>query len=406
MTKVVHIQNHLPSSGNAAFRLHKALVNGGVDSYMLSLTSDVLVGKRVDKLRLLASFKAMLHGRLHAKKLRKIDDSYGMFSYPILGNNIADHKMVRNADIIYLHWILGGFLNFNNIENLAKLGKPIIIFMHDMWTITGGCHYSFSCDNYKTDCSSCQMFPNGDSELPMKEFKKKLKLYNSYKNLHFLAPSTWLYDLANISKLTKGKDIFKIPNLVGNEPFKPIDQKSAREILGLNNSGTIILFGAASPRSPYKGWSYLIKALEHLITTENTEDITVAIFGSDYDEEIAKAIPFKTNFLGRLRDEYSTAIAYNAADVFVAPSLAETFGLVILEAMRCETPVVAFDTGGVSDIIEHKKNGYLANYKDAQDLAKGIDFCLNQKLNIDVTNALDSDTIIGQHISLYKRLLN
>jgi glycosyltransferase involved in cell wall biosynthesis len=406
MTKVVHIQNHNSPSGNAAFRLHKGLLENGIDSFMLSLTSEAPISKRVSKLRLRGSFKALLHGRLHRRKIRKVDTSYGMFSSPILGNNIVNHEMVQNADIIYLHWVLAGFLNYKNIEDLAKLGKPIIVFMHDMWTITGGCHYSFSCENYKTDCSSCQMFPNGGSQLPMKEFKKKLKLYNTHKNLHFLAPSTWLFDLAKTSMLTKGKDIVKIPNLVDAKPFKLVDQKSAREILGLNASDTIILFGAVSPRSPYKGWSFLTKALEHLATKKNITNITVAVFGSDYDEEIASAIPFKTQFLGRLRDEYSTATAYNAADVFVAPSLAETFGLVVLEALRCQTPVAAFDTGGINDIIEHKQNGYLAKYKDAEDLAKGIEFCLSQKLNIEVSTALDSEVIVNQHISLYKRLLS
>jgi len=406
MTKVVHLQNHNSPSGNAAYRLHKALLESEVDSYMLSLTSDAPISKRIDKLKLRSGFKALINGRLHNRKIRKIDSSYGMFSSPILGNDIVDHEMVQKADIIYLHWILGGFLNFKNIEDLASLNKPIIVFMHDMWTITGGCHYSFSCENYKTDCSSCQMFPQGGSQLPMKEFKKKLKLYNTYKNLHFLAPSTWLFDLANKSLLTKGKDIVKIPNLVDTKPYKPIDRKSAREILGLNTSGTIILFGAVSPTSPYKGWSYLTEALEHLALKENTADITVAIFGSDYEERVASAVPFKTHFLGRLRDEYSTATAYNAADVFVAPSLAETFGLVVLEAIRCKTPVAAFDTGGISDIIDHKQNGYLAKYKDAKDLSDGIEFCLSEKLKVEASPSLDKETIVNQHISLYKRLLN
>lgn len=406
MTKVVHIQTHNSSSGNAAFRLHKALLEGGVDSSMLSLTSETAIDKRVDKLQLRSSFKALINGRLLSRKLRKMDNGFGMFSSPILGNNIVNHEMIKKADIIYLHWILGGFLNFKNIEALAKLNKPIIVFMHDMWTITGGCHYSFSCENYKTDCSSCQMFPNGGSNIPIKQFKKKLKLYNTYKNLHFLSPSTWLFDLANQSKLTEGKDIVKIPNFVDRKPFKPVDQKSARKILELNTTGTIILFGAASPQSPYKGWNYLIESLKHLKTLTNTTDITVAIFGSDFDEKVATAVPFKTKFLGRLRDEYSTATAYNAADVFVAPSLAETFGLVVLEAIRCETPVAAFDTGGISDIIDHKKNGYLAKYKDAEDLAKGIEFCLSQKLKVEASPDFDTGLIINQHISLYKRLLN
>ncbi len=406
MTKVVHLINHISPSGNAAYRLHKALLEHDVDSNMLSLNSEVPLSKRVDKLRLRANFKVLLNNKLHKLKINKVDTSYGMFSAPILGNDVVNHKLVQNADVIYLHWILGGFLNLKNIDALARLNKPIIFFMHDMWTITGGCHYSFSCKNFETDCSSCQMFPNGGADLPMKEFKKKMNLYNTYRNFHFLAPSTWLFDLAKKSMLTKGKDIVKISNLVDSEPFKPVDQKFARKILGLDASGSIILFGAASPYSPYKGWNYLIKALEHLATKKNIPEITVAIFGSDYNEKVAAAIPFKTKFLGRLRDEYSTATAYNAADVFVAPSLAETFGMVVLESIRCQTPVAAFDTGGISDIIDHKQNGYLAKYKDAEDLAEGIVFCLNEKLKVEASPSLNKKIIVDKHISLYKRLLS
>jgi glycosyltransferase involved in cell wall biosynthesis len=197
----------------------------------------------------------------------------------------------------------------------------------------------------------------------------------------------------------------KIPNLVDTKVFKDIDQKVAREILGIKTSGTVILFGAVSPRSPYKGWVYLVKALEKLKTVDTKKDITIAIFGSGYEEKIASSIPFKVKFFGSFRDEQTMAVAYNAADVFVAPSVAETFGLVVLEALRCKTPVVAFDTGGIPDIIQHKKNGYLANYKDATDFAKGIVFCINEKLNIEVSSKFDRETIVSQHKSLYKRLL-
>ncbi|MGS0525305.1 hypothetical protein ACU8V7_09050 [Zobellia nedashkovskayae] len=90
MTKVVHLQNHNSPSGNAAYRLHKALLESEVDSYMLSLTSDAPISKRIDKLKLRSDFKALINGRLHNRKIRKIDSSYGMFSSPILGNDIVD----------------------------------------------------------------------------------------------------------------------------------------------------------------------------------------------------------------------------------------------------------------------------------------------------------------------------
>ncbi len=406
MTKVVHLQTHNSPSGNAAYRLHKGLLNVGVDSYMLSLTSEVPISKRVKTLKFRSGLKALINGRLHQRKIQKVDPSFGMFSSPILGNSIVKHQMVESADIIYLHWVLAGFLNLKNIETLAKLNKPIIFFMHDMWTITGGCHHSFSCDHYKRDCSDCQMFPNGDEHIPIQQFKKKHQLFNKYKNFHFLAPSTWLFNLAQESVLTKGKDVLMIPNLVDVKPFKSINKNAAREILGLPESDTIILFGAVSPRSPYKGWEYLKCALKLLENKKQLSNVTVAIFGSDYDDKVAEAIPFNVKFLGRLRDEYSTTIAYNAADVFVVPSLAETFGLVVLESIRCKTPVAAFDTGGISDIITHKKNGYLAKYKDSKDLAEGINYCLNNKLEVIASPALDKISVLNQHISLYQRLLD
>ena len=406
MTKVVHLLNHNSPSGNAAFRLHTALLEGGVDSYMLSLSSDVPISERVDKLRLRANFKVLLNNRLHSRKTRKADPSYGMFSSPILGNNVVSHEMVQNSDIIYLHWICGGFLNYKNIEDLAKLNKPIIFFMHDMWTITGGCHYSFSCENYKTDCSSCQMFPHGGSELPMKEFKKKSKLYSSYKNLYFAAPSTWLTDLAKKSALTRDKPIYHLPNVIDYNMFKSFDKNFARNILNIKDDGYIIAFGAVSPKSPYKGWRYLKEALELLYQEKGTEAISILIFGSDHDAEIANAIPFKTTFLGRLRDEYSTALVYNAADIFMAPSLADNLPTTVMESLCCGTPVVGFDNGGIPDMVVHHQNGYLAKYKDSQDLMNGIKYCLSHKMEVKPPSIFNTDAVINTHKKLYKEMLS
>jgi glycosyltransferase involved in cell wall biosynthesis len=329
-----------------------------------------------------------------------------MFSYPIFGNNIENHILVKKADIIYLHWVIGGFLNLNNIEQLAKLNKPIIIFMHDMWSFTGGCHYSFECDNYTENCKGCQMFPEPEPKLPVKEFNKKNKLYHKYENLYFVSPSNWLSELAKKSGLTRDKPIFHIPNIVDVHPFKSFDKKMARQVLNLDLNDIIIAFGAASPKSPYKGWKYLKLALDLLAKDSSFNKVSVAIFGSDYDDEIAKAVPFKTKFMGRVYDEYSTALIYNAANIFVAPSMAETFGLVILEAIRCGTPVVAFETGGIPEIISHKKNGYLAAYKDAEDLFRGIKFCLEQQLDVVPPAYLDTDVSIDTHKALHEKILS
>ena len=118
------------------------------------------------------------------------------FPYPVLGSNVSIMKEIREADYIYIHWVLGGFLTLKNIEQLAKLGKPLIFFMHDMWTFTGGCHYSFvPVKNTPQFCFNCQILPkNKNNDLSSKEFQKKLKLYSKYDNLFFISPSKWLYN--------------------------------------------------------------------------------------------------------------------------------------------------------------------------------------------------------------------
>ena len=401
--KVVHIQKHLPTSGNAAFRLHNAFLNAGIDSYMLSLSSDIHGNSRIKYLHDVYQLIAWVDGKILKYLTRKALTKFGLFSFPVLGVPISKRRIIKQADVIYLHWINGGFLNLSIIGELAKLNKPIIFFMHDMWTITGGCHHSFDCKKYTYGCHNCQVFnEKKKNDLSRKEFNKKLRLYSKYENLFFVAPSQWLYECAKNSLLTKNKPVFYIPNLLDTTVFKPFDKKIARHILNLSPDEIIIAFGAVTVDSPYKGWSYLQKALQ--ILKNQNFNISVIIFGSGYNKEIDDSIPFKTKFLGYLRDDYSTVLVYNAADLFIAPSLAETFGYVILESLCCGTPVVSFNVGGIPDLIKHKDNGYLATYRDEEDLASGIKYCLENKLNARALSGFETDETIKKHFNLFKAL--
>ena len=128
------------------------------------------------------------------------------------------------------------------------------------------------------------------------------------------------------------------------------------------------------------------------------------VFGSGYNKKIADAIPFKTNFLGYLSDKYSTSLVYNAADVFIAPSVVEAFGYVIMESLYCGTPVVAFDVGGIPDMIKHKENGYIAKYKDANDVCEGIKFCLKHGLKGYLLPNFTRESIIKKHLELFEHI--
>ena len=337
---------------------------------------------------------------------RRIDRKFGMYSFPILGTNISVKELVKNADIIYLHWVQGGFLNLSNYRQIARLGKPVIIFMHDMWTITGGCHHSFSCEKYKTKCYNCPMFTSkGLFDWATIEFNNKKKLYSEFENLYFVSPSKWLSDCAKRSFLTKDKPVYHIPNIVDNNLFKPVDKKFARQILNVDHDEFVISFGAFLISSAYKGWGLLLQALQIISKDHNSKNISILVFGGGYNKEIADSVPFRTRFMGFLKDEYSTVLVYNAADVFVTPSLADNFPTTVLESQACGTPVVGFDVGGIPDMIKHKDNGYLAKYMDAEDLANGIRFCLHNKVKGRLLPEFEESILTKKHTDLMNSLL-
>ena len=401
MIKVIHIQISTIAAAGVALRLNNALSESNIDSSFLALHPSVNDSEKIIHLGKIPKIISMLDRMLRSFILRNSNKQFGLFSYPILGTNVSRIKQVKEADIIYLHWIQGGFLNLKNIYQLAKLKKPIIFFMHDMWTITGGCHHSFSCEKYKSRCNDCQIFSkHKKNDWSAMEFDRKLKLYNKFDNIYLLSPSKWLRDCASQSQLTINKPIFYIPNSVDNKIFKPFDKNIAKQILNLNVNDTVIAFGAVSIGSPYKGWAYLQRALEILKYDDDLNKISVLIFGDDYSKQVADEIPFNTKFMGYLRDGYSLSLVYNAADVFVAPSLADNLPTTLLESLSCGTPVVGFDVGGIPDMIKHKENGYLAKYRDAEDLANGIKFCLKNNIKGQLLPDFEMSNIIEKHLEL------
>ena len=405
--KVVQIQYSEDSAGRAALRLHKAFLEAQIDCSILYLKPPGTNNPGIHSLGRIANKIADIDFKIQTSIRKNVAPDYGLYSYPILGTDISKLPQIQEADYIILHWVLHGFLSIRNMGQLIKLGKPVIFFMHDMWTITGGCHYSLECTKYKTKCYDCPAFVrNKGRDYASSEFDKKLKLFSAHSNVYFAAPSTWLFNCIKESALAKDKPAFHIPNVLDRTIFKPYDKKVAKQILNIPEDETVIGFGAMSVNSPYKGWGYLKSALEILKNDTRQKNLSVLIFGSSYNEQIADSIPFKTKFMGSLKDEYSSALVYNAADVFIAPSLADNLPYTIFEALSCRTPVVAFNTGGIPDMVQHKINGYLAKYKDAQDIADGIHFVLDNGIKGHLSAEYETSNTVKKHQQLFEQIRN
>lgn len=405
MTKVVHLQSYVSLQGNAPFRLHNAMLDAGMDSSMIVFNTPKPGTKRFYRFggvnRILKTF---IYGLLQKMVRRKIRTNPNLFSFPyIVGNDVSGHPLIADADVIYLHWINGGFLSLRNLKKILALGKPVVFFMHDMWPITGGCHHSFDCVGYKSDCSHCPMFEGNKKRTYASIGMDGKKNTYSAGNLHFVSPSTWLQRCAAQSAAVSNKSIFCIPNVISEKVFKKVDKAVARQILGIEQSAHVISFGCvAGVNNPIKGWQYFESALKKIKTIEPELNITVLIFGSEFNQEIAASLPYNVQFLGQVNDEISMVVINNAADVFVSPSLAESFGMTAMENVMCGTPVVAFNNGGTVDFIKHKTNGYLADYQSANDLAEGIIFCLKNIMSMVLSSEFSTASIINNHRQLFK----
>lgn len=380
--KVVHIINADTRGGapKAAYSLHKALLSIGVDSGMLvqrkfsdddkvnSYNSNFFQTQLTNSRMLLDIFQMKLFTK----------EDKGRFSFASIGKDISDHQIIKEADVLHLHWINEGYLSINSLLQLAKLGKPIIWTLHDMWAFTGGCHYSAGCKLYESLCRNCPYLKRpslNDSSTSLQQ--KKADLYKELKPT-FVTCSNWLARVAKSSSLLKEYSVTAIPNPIDINVYKPLDKKLIKQKLGLSENKKYILFGTLNLNEERKGFKKLVEALNHLFTNhqEIKEDTELLIYGTASEEEI-KMLPAKVNSFGRITDVQNLVECYNAADVFVAPSLEDNLPNTVMESLTCGVPVVAFNIGGMPDMIEHKTNGYLAKPFSSVDIANGISFVID-----------------------------
>jgi len=409
--KVVHI-NTLDIVGGAAIaahRLHLLLLEKGIDSKMLvmSKSSDELsieLAKEGKLEKFIFSNFRKFREKLIFEKYKSRDRSV-VFSTGKYGIDISKHPYINKADTIHLHWINGGYLSLKDLKKLGKLNKKIIWTLHDMWAFTGGCHYSNWCDKYVKQCGNCHILKsNKDNDITRKIWKQKEKIIKNL-DLHIITCSEWLGECAKKSSLLKNKNIEVIPNILDKNVFKPIDQYVSREILNLDKNKKYICFGAINSTTDLrKGYKYMKKALEILAQKDYqiNNDLELLIFGTSYSKYM-EDLPFRTNFLGKISDEHTLAIIYNSVDVFVGPSLEDNLPNTILESLHCGTPVVSFDVGGLPDMVDHKKNGYLAKYKDSADLANGIKWTLENLKKVRIEKKeLSGEKVLEKLLEVYR----
>ena len=271
-----------------------------------------------------------------------------------------------------------------------------------MLPFTGGCHYSGECDKYKSICQECtQINSSKFNDISNRLFNKKINLWKDI-DINIVCPSNWMESCVKESRIFKSKNVSVIPTGVDREVFKKIDKKIARNILNLPADKKILLLGAVNINGePRKGGKEAYDAINYYLKEYEESDIELVVFGS-YNN-IFQDLNINITMMGKVNDEYTLALLYSSADVFLAPSKEENLANTVLESLSCNTPVVAFNIGGMPDVIKHGENGFLVSPYNIKDFGT----CIDESLNFSYENLklLDNKFSLKEQVKLYLDLI-
>lgn len=380
--KIVHLCSmDFGGAGKAAYRLHKGLQEIGVDSSMVVMckkTSDDSVYALPSEVsnspeKWWGLLTNIWEKSLTGYPLRPTDNELFSEFYAAISLEPL-HEIIRSADIINLHWV-AGFFNASLMPSYL-LNKKIVWTLHDMNPFTGGCHYAGECIRYHDSCGACPQLASDDPKDI--SFSGWVLKQQGYLNLDItvVTPSRWLGICSEKSSLLGRFSHKIIPYGFPLSTFKPLDRQGIRSALNIPPDAQIVLFCADSTATKRKGFSYLLDALAQLFESGRGKNLTLAVVGS-YDSNRQDACAYPVLSFGHIGDEEQMALLYNAADVFVLPSLEDNLPNTVVEALACGTPVAAFNIGGVPDMVTHGITGYLAPSKDVAGLADAIEWCVN-----------------------------
>lgn len=403
---IINRSDALGGAAIASMRLCHALRNAGADARMLVLDSSTgddnvqaVGGALSNRYHFLAERLGIyLRNGLRRDTLFRIDTATH-------GVDLSRHPWVVESDVIVLGWVNQAMQSLDGVARLAALGKPLVWVMHDMWNCTGVCHHAEECQGLFGQCEQCPLLPSG-SCLAQRTWQRKQKLYTG-SNIHFVAVSNWLRQECQSSSLMHDSNISVIPNAIDVAQFSPDFMND--NPWGVEQGKVVMAMGAARLDDPIKGFDRLTAAMHWL--TKNRPDaakrIHLVLYGALRDSSMLDGIPVPYTHLGYVTDIQHI---YRHAHIVLSSSTRETLPTTLVEGMACGCTAVTTGEGGQADIVSHLKNGYVTLSLDPEELAKGIEWALDNNRNRQaqhhwIADKFDMAVIAREHLSLYNRLL-
>lgn len=327
-------------------------------------------------------------------------------SLPFSGYNLLKSDTIKNADVINLHWV-GDVLDWPSFFH--GIDKPVIWTLHDENPFSGVQHYEETFLGMDEQGFPMPRVQSAQERLWEQRYVQlKLGWLKNFNRLFVVSPSRWLMEKSMASPVFGRFPHYHIPNGVPQEIYRILDRDQCRDFLGLPKNKFLLLFVAEETTNRRKGLEFLLKAI-NLLPTKIREDIGLVSIGSFANRNQAA----NRYVLGPIRDERLMALAYNAADAFVIPSLVDNLPNTIIESQMCGTPVVGFPAGGIREMLQYNADGVLCENISVPALVKGIQSVLAEGTKFDrkaiSAAASEKYSTIKQaqaYIDLYDRIYN
>ena len=410
--KIIHLSHSdvIGGASIAAYRLHRALLKKGVKSNMWVNklgSGDWTIKDPASKLeKLFNELKPRLINNFTNKILR-IDNKV-IHSLSLLPSAWVKRINDSDADIVNLHWIQNEMIS---IKDISKIDKPIVWTLHDMWAFCGSEHYTDDFRWRKGYNNNNRPINESGFDLNYWTWKRKQKYWK--KPMKIITPSQWLSRCVGESNLMSSWSVTSIANPINIESFKPIDKKIARDQLNLPIAKNLILFAApGGEKDPRKGFDLLLSALKRLKDSTQHNNLELVVIGQTRQKLVPNNFPI--HYMGHLHDDISLSLVYNSVDAIIIPSRQDNLPNTGVEAQACGVPIVSFNVGGLSDIVEHKETGYLAKAFDTYDLANGISWVITNSIDMNLREKARKNSVLKfseikiaeNYINIYNEILS
>lgn len=406
--RVVHLAPSRASDSSAAWRLVNAQRENGIDAFSLVYTKPkgrdtlTIFRSKFISTSVLKVYRILNSGvrKILYRKLLLHDLPW---SIDLFGKHLARRIQSINPDIIHLHWIP----SMVDLKSFKELNIPIVLTLHDVWPITGGCHCNLDCDSWKSGCTSCPQIISRIPAIysPEQQWNAQKKSFSDIKNFTVICPSKWILEMARSSPKFVSSECAYIPNCIEIEGNLNLESRSKADVFQL-------AYVASGERNSYhKGQDLLIDILKLIDSKSSEKKFSLSIIGGEMQEiEFSNIevtfIPFVS--LSNQMFEY-----LYQADLLLLPSRQDNLPNVAIEANLVGTPVIAFNVGGIGDIVENGISGELVEKFNKADFAnKVIDtssgnlvFSSRVEIQRRTRDKFGATEIARQHLEIYNRLV-